>query len=215
MTTKRIPCVYKITNTVNGKIYIGSAGNSTGFIGRKNYHLYMLRRNTHNNSYLQSSWLTHGEAAFKFEIVEDLTGKTDTEIHEREQWHLTNSGCLDKNLGYNIFTGPTGASMPQEIRDKISVSKLGNSLSESHKAAISRGGRGLKKPEGFGATRAGSKNGRARPFGQFTLDGKLIKVFNCIKDAMEELGIKSYTGLWTSAKDPTKRAYGFRWRYMD
>jgi group I intron endonuclease len=58
--------VYAITNTVNGRQYIGSTVN---YKQRWGDHRRMLRRDTHHSFVLQRAWNKYGEAAFKFELL--------------------------------------------------------------------------------------------------------------------------------------------------
>ena len=58
--------IYKITNTVNGKIYIGSA---VDLSRRKRDHFWSLRKGTHCNAYLQKSFNKYGENNFSFEVL--------------------------------------------------------------------------------------------------------------------------------------------------
>jgi group I intron endonuclease len=59
--------VYSITNTVNGKQYIGSAARS--FKYRFDRHLQKLRTDKHHCLPLQRAWNKYGEEAFKFEVL--------------------------------------------------------------------------------------------------------------------------------------------------
>ena len=59
--------IYKITNLVNNKFYIGSSKNIKY---RWAAHLCQLRKNKHINFYLQSSFNLHKEKNFKFETLE-------------------------------------------------------------------------------------------------------------------------------------------------
>lgn len=61
--------VYKITNLINGKCYIGSTS-TLGFDKRWKSHITLLRRNKHTNKHLQNAWNKYGEKHFLFEIVE-------------------------------------------------------------------------------------------------------------------------------------------------
>ena len=62
---KNISGIYKITNNVNGKFYIGSSQN----ISRRWYdHKRELRIQKHHNKYLQRAWNKYGEENFSFEI---------------------------------------------------------------------------------------------------------------------------------------------------
>ncbi len=57
--------VYKITNTVNGKFYIGASNN---IAKRWRSHKRDLNKQTHHNKYLQRAWNKHSELAFIFEV---------------------------------------------------------------------------------------------------------------------------------------------------
>ena len=78
------PCIYKITNKKNGKIYVGSA--SRGLAQRRSMHLYHLRRGTHHSPILQQSFNKHGERAFVFGIIEYVDNQNN--IIKREQYWI-------------------------------------------------------------------------------------------------------------------------------
>lgn len=59
------PGVYVITNTANGRVYIGSSQNISR---RCRHHLSLLRKGHHHNNRLQSDWTTFGESVFRFEV---------------------------------------------------------------------------------------------------------------------------------------------------
>ena len=63
---KTISVIYKITNLINKKIYIGSTIN---YERHKQKHLWKLRHGLHENSILQNDFNTFGESNFLFEIV--------------------------------------------------------------------------------------------------------------------------------------------------
>ena len=76
---------YSITNTINGKVYIGQ---STTYPRRWTEHKKHLRKNTHPNKHLQQDWNEHGKDAFVFEVIEGLPPDTSSELlleKEREQ----------------------------------------------------------------------------------------------------------------------------------
>ena len=72
--------VYKITNTVDGKVYVGSTTIDFGW--RWSNHKSALRKNKHCNIHLQRAWNKYGESAFTFEVLE--TGTSKDEIREKE-----------------------------------------------------------------------------------------------------------------------------------
>ena len=113
--------IYKITNLVNNKIYIGCASNIRT---RKNGHLYDLRKGIHKNNYLQKAWNKYGELNFKFEVVE----LCDTDLlHEKEHFWVDYYSCLDREIGYNLKpTDPDGSSMhSEETKEKLRQANKG------------------------------------------------------------------------------------------
>ena len=92
---KQICGVYKIINTVNGKIYVGS---SKDIQKRWYQHKSKLNENQHGNSYLQNAWNKYGSKSFSFEIIEECNPEIQ---FEREQFYLNELNPFDDN-GYNI-----------------------------------------------------------------------------------------------------------------
>jgi group I intron endonuclease len=114
------PGIYKITNTENGKIYIGSAYNLSN---RMATHKYSLRNKKHKNPHLQLAWNKYGEDKFTFEVLEIVQDKSL--VLEREQYYIDLLNPCDKNIGYNIAkkAGNTaGIKASDETRKKQSES---------------------------------------------------------------------------------------------
>lgn len=74
--------IYKITNLVNNKVYIGQ---SIDVESRFYAHLYMLRNQVHYNSHLQNTWDKYGENNFKFEIIEECRYEL---LDNREKYYI-------------------------------------------------------------------------------------------------------------------------------
>jgi hypothetical protein len=100
--------VYKIINTVNGKIYVGS---SVDIRGRFNSHKSDLRQNKHGNSKLQNAWNKYGEECFVFEIAEECDPQS---VRDIEQVYLNEIfSKADKQSFYNLYPNATGLSSEQ------------------------------------------------------------------------------------------------------
>lgn len=82
--------IYKISNSINNKIYIGS---SAKFNLRYNQHKFHLLNKTHHNRKLQNHVNKYGFESLIFEVIE----KNCTNLIEREQFYID-----DLNPFFNI-----------------------------------------------------------------------------------------------------------------
>ena len=90
--------VYKITNTINNKVYIGS---SINVIDRQYKHFWMLDKGIHDNNHLQNSYNKNGKGSFSFEVVEFCTSET---LVDRENYFINKYKSNDITNGYNMAT---------------------------------------------------------------------------------------------------------------
>ena len=120
----KISGVYKITNIVSGKFYIGSSKDTEK---RKLEHWQALNRNEHRNTILQNSWNYHGEDKFTFEIIETCA---DDQCLIREQHYLDLLQPF-KGVGYNINRTANGGDgytynpRREEIIEKLKIMSTG------------------------------------------------------------------------------------------
>ena len=78
--------VYKITNEVTGKFYIGS---SKDIDARFERHKTLLRTNNHVNTILQRSWNKYGPGKFTFAILENIHGTKDFQCTLKVIWIIS------------------------------------------------------------------------------------------------------------------------------
>ncbi len=77
--------VYKIINTTNARIYIGSAKE---FKRRLTGHCRSLRKGTHHNKFLQNDFNKCGEDAFEFHVLEVMEDSNRAKRLRVEQKHI-------------------------------------------------------------------------------------------------------------------------------
>lgn len=133
--------IYIITNIINWKIYIGS---SNKINNRWNQHKSLLRRNKHENPYLQRAWLKYGEENFIFEIEEICL---EENLFIEEQRYLDWLEPYDHWIGYNICLTANGIIVSNETKRKISLALTGKKLTEEHKRNMSEAKKGKKHTE--------------------------------------------------------------------
>jgi len=131
--------IYKITNTVNGKIYIGCGANVAR---RWREHKSDLNLKRHNNCRLQNAWNKYWNVSFKFEVIEYCEKE---KLLEREQYWLDITKCYDRNIGYNIAS-VAGRNSGHKLSDeaKLKMSIAAKNRSTEHKQKIGDGNRGKK-----------------------------------------------------------------------
>ena len=123
--------VYKITNTVNNKVYIGQTRRKS-CIYRFCNHKYELNRNKHHNEHLQRSWNKYGKDAFLFEEIEYCYDVNTLNCREIYWINFYNSAC--ENFGYNIELGGNERKIINEsTKLKISNKMKGNKHSLGYK----------------------------------------------------------------------------------
>ena len=109
--------IYKITNTVDGKIYIGQTVRS--FWERYEGHL----ENT-KNRHLKRAIQKYGVDAF--EIVEVLdTAETKEELDAKEQYYIALYRSNERQYGYNIADGGHRGKQADETRKLIGDAQRG------------------------------------------------------------------------------------------
>jgi group I intron endonuclease len=135
MAYKRIQGIYRILNLVTGLFYIGSAAT---ILSRWANHKSRLKKNTHDNIYLQRAWNKYGEEAFKFEVIEEI--QDENQLIQREQFYLDTFQCFaDLGKGYNILkeAGHTvGFKFSEETKALWSKQRTGRKHTEEAKELI-------------------------------------------------------------------------------
>lgn len=230
--------VYTITNIINKKAYVGYSSNVYYRLLR---HLSSLRRNCHDNIYLQYSWNKYGEENFEFEILEEYPEHL---LVAMEHYWCTILDVHNPERGYNIKpTHPynPAARNSKETREKISIKAKGRKPSIETRAKMSQnsGMRGRpsplrgttkskefkdyiskinKKPKSEEHKRkireavSRTRKAQALPVYQYSLDKELIKKWDNTIDAKNFYNC-TVSLISQAAIGKIRQAKNFRWSY--
>lgn len=205
-----MPYIYKITNQINKKIYIGKTLETIEERWRQ--HIKDSKRVRIEKRPLYSAFNKYGIDNFTIEIVEECSVK---EIDERERYWIEYFRSFKE--GYNATLGGDGRAycdydliytlFKQGLNLKEISKKLGYGTDTCSKA--------LKT---FGITKEQViNNGRdkiRKSIIQLDKDTEeIIQVFPSLKAAFASLGKQSSGHIAEVCKGKRKTAYGYKWKY--
>ena len=209
-------CIYMYTNKINSKGYVGKAED---FLKRKQQHIYHSynKKCKDYNVPFHRAIRKYGIESFEVTILKE--NLTEDEMNYWEDYYIETFDLYAKNgKGYNIAKGGRGGNAwegkteeeGEEWKQKISKAKKGENhpmygkrLSEEHKQKLSEAKKGKNHPQ-------------VKRIAQYDKQGNLIKIWDYIKQASEELGI-NYSGLCSVLQGRTKthQYKGYIWRYVE
>ena len=122
--------IYKITNKVDGKIYIGQT-----ICGFKKRYGNNLQKNT-TNIHLKNAINKYGIEPFEIIEIFDSSDSID-ELNELEKYWIEFFGGINSGKIYNFTSGGLNAKLSDEFKEKLRIIKTGTKLSEETKKKMS------------------------------------------------------------------------------
>lgn len=232
--------IYKISNTSNGKVYIGKT--SETFKRRFERHTNMLIGQKHHNKHLQNAWNSNKDD-FMFEILEIV--EDVSELNDKEKYWINEYKSADCEHGYNKTYGGDGGTINIEARKRKSESMLGEKnhfYGKTHNAEarikISEAGKnrpcsnetrskrsiamkGLKRSEENRKNLSKARKGivpieaiekRIVKVVQIDINNKFISTFNSISDASRNTNA-NIQNIQAVCSGKRRTAGGFKWMY--
>lgn len=128
--------VYKITNLINNKIYIGIT--TTPMSNRVSSYKSATKSQRPNKHRIVMAMKKYGFENFNFEIIFETDDKEELKKKEIEFIALYNS--TNTSIGYNVSVG--GFLRSEEANQKVSEKLTGRKLTKEHSAKISKANMG-------------------------------------------------------------------------
>lgn len=136
---------YKITNTVDGRAYIGITKANVKLRWLNHFNKALREK---PDTYLARAILKHGKSAFRCEVIASALSEID--LVELEIILISQEGTYYKNGGYNLTIGGEGRRGGRQTPEEIALrsSKLrGKKRTPEQRAHLSKVLTGLKKSE--------------------------------------------------------------------
>ena len=138
---ERIMIIYKVTNIVNGKCYIGQTSKSLD--ERKKTHLSTARNK--KGHYFHKALRKYGEENFIWEVLGESINKEDLDRWEKILIYTYESN--NSKYGYNLTSGGEGNFKHSEkTKQKMREANLRENLSEERRRKLSEAKSGTNHP---------------------------------------------------------------------
>ena len=219
-------CVYVHTNKANGKKYFGITSQKPESRWKNGY-----RYNSHFSRAIEK----YGWEGFNHEVIMD--GLTKEQACAAEIALIAKHGTQDPNKGYNIQSGGEGCAEQNNIavnqysldgryiktwssmKEADAAFGVLNKSSGSQIGMVCRGA--CKTANGYMWAYSTGDSSDIEPYetkrykkvAQYTTSGKLIKMWNSIKEASDALGIDGGSIVNVCKGKYYRTAGGFVWRY--
>lgn len=123
--------IYKVTNLINGKCYIGKTIQSLE--ERKRGHI-KESMNTFNNSYFHKALIKYGIHNFKWEIIYECEPMV---LNVMETFKIIVNHTHKSEGGYNLTWGGDGGPLLEETKKKISTTLYGHVVADKTRKKLS------------------------------------------------------------------------------
>ena len=221
--------VYKITNNINGKVYIGITIQGVDV----RWYKHCSDANLDSTFPIHNAIRKYGKDNFKIEVIEEIENEDFDFLKEREKYWIQYYDSYNREKGYNLTLGGDGTFgrfHSDETKEKIRQKALGRvvppvvrmKMSESQKK-VDRNYSDLAKksnerwldPKQRELASINSPNNKI--ILQFNLDfSEQLNVFRSATEAAKNLGNDQYRqNISKCANGILKTAYGYKWVYLE
>jgi group I intron endonuclease len=207
--------IYKITNKINNKIYIGQSVN----IEQRFYTHCSDALNKYDNNYFHNAIRKYGKENFYIEIIEECSKE---ELNEKEIYWIQKYNSNNPSIGYNSSLGGEGCRIfsyekMQELWDNGKSTKEISELLHCSRETVAANLKGYKnfsqkESQKRGMEYADNPYHKKKVY-QYDLNGDFIQCFNSFREAGIAVNNNKNSGSMIKKSINKKTsAYGFQWR---
>ena len=212
--------IYKITNTINGKVYIGQTIRDINC--RWSEHLrHAYNQNDHEyETHLYRSMRKYGKENFSIQQIEKCNIE---DLDEREIFWIDFYRSYDENYGYNMTLGGSGTRR-LEYDEIFARYDSGESLAEiaehmhigrSNLTQILKGYESYNCNDAWERSKKYLRKKKGSAVVQYDLDGNFIAEFESAKEAELLVEKSSRQNIMKCCKAKRGTSGGFQWRFKN
>ena len=206
--------IYKITNIVDGKCYIGQSTDINDRWIKHRSRPFQVNDISYNTLFYRAI-RKYGLENFTFEVVEEC--QCDM-LNEREIFYIDVYNSHFTKNGYNMTFGGEGGAKRDNKKicdlwdEGYTISQIAKELCCSRNTVKSS----LKQFGKYDINQIKNRwiKQKCVPINQYDKDFNLLKTWNSARQAEKELGI-DHSGIGDCCNYITRQAGGFQWRYAE
>ena len=209
--------IYKITNDINGKVYIGQTKHSIA--SRWKSHQYTASHSgKHGCTYLCNAINRYGADHFSIEEVEKCSNEI---LNDKERYWIQYYQSYREENGYNLTLGGDSGfwidynEVYSLWDDGLSVSEIQSKTGHS-RTTLSKV---LHEYKNYSCAESKQRQSyiasvyQYKPVIQYSQDGTYLNRFETPQDAISHLGVGIYGELIKKCRQPNRMYYGYQWRF--
>jgi group I intron endonuclease len=204
--------IYKATNTINNKVYIGQTRCSIDERWKEHIFCSFFKKSSGYNQYLHKAIRKYGADAFLVEQVEECDNAL---LDEREIYWIAQYDSTNK--GYNLTLGGGGRAVYSD-EELLEAWRSGLTLIDISKALGINKSQASRRLRSLGVSdediesrryKACVEKNRKTKVYQYDLDGNFVAEHECINKFST---IEGYKGVRDALNGTLKTAGGYQWR---
>lgn len=203
--------IYKITNKINGKIYIGKTCRDI----ETRWIEHCSRANSNDKYYLHNTINKYGKENF---IIEEIDkAETEEEINKLERYWINFYNSIDKNNGYNLTNGGDGQQKYNwdEFRTLWDNGFSVKQIASIYNCSKDTVGDSLKNYKNYSYKESLQRSSAMKKaVKQYTKNKELINCYQSIQEAAEAVEC-CVTSISKCLKNKTYITCGYFWTYAE